>query len=181
MMAKTVYMVADGDARAIFENEFDQWSKVRPGSVRVDSVRLDALKCISEYSGTIYRCEPIEPGNDVPEERPTVKAYVRHNPDGRVAQDIWACASESLARDIWPASRIFEIEMREVPPPKKRETGWAVYGTTLNGLYGPSGFGSARPFVFSTQSAADELAEMLGHGAAAVEVYRDTMEPVDAE
>ncbi len=182
-MPKTVYMVASDKAREVFEDPERSWVSNRTaGSVIVDSV-LDDAKWPARCDGwTLYRCEPIS-ADEEPEPAPrTVKAYVAFDPKMEGGQDVWAYASVEQARVSCSRFPIFEIEMREViPPPEKRETGWAIMGGPSGPLYGRGWYGAPLPFAFREKGAAEELAEMLGHGAVAVEVYRDTMEPVDAE
>lgn len=182
-MAKTVYMVASDEARDVFEDPAMRWNKITAvGSVIVDSV-LDDVKKIAERDGrTLYRCEPISADEEPSSEPRKVKAYVAFDHKMEGGQDVWAYASVEQARVSCSRFPIFEIEMREVPPPApKRETGWVVKAAR-DFMFGSEGFGDTNPIFFTEQTAKEFAASGYCDGTGvAIEVYRDTLEPVDAE
>lgn len=175
-MPKTVYMVASGSAAEIFLNPDIRWTKECSGTVFVDRVLSDAMRDMFD-GDVIYRCEPIDTADAGPATEPqprTVKAYVAYDPGRDRNQDLWAAPTVECLR-VLTDKPIFEIEMREVTP--KRETGWCVRGQGGD-LYCPGGYLGGFPVLLETCGAATELASALGHDATAVEVYRDTLEPV---
>lgn len=182
-MAKTVYMVADDGARKVFEDPERTWGQGDGGTVEVDSVLRDAKWIALGDGRTLYRCEPISADEEPAPALRTVKAYVAFDPGYVGVQNVYAASTPGSLR-VSSACRgyIFEIEMREVAPPPapKRETGWAVKNPSTGSLYGRDGYGLGTPFVFSSYGSAEEMAKTLVTGVA-VEVYRDTLGPVDDE
>jgi len=116
-------------------------------------------------------------------DRPTVKVYVEYDHNDKSKQDLWAFPTAELAEEyrVFKDSKIYEIEMREVTPNQKRDKGWAIASGSNGRLYGHGGYGVSDPFVFGDKFVADELAKKLGIGDTAIEVYADTLEPVDGE
>lgn len=139
-MAKTVYMIANRDAVGVFTDPDFRWTKDCIGSVIVDRDLSDARREVFD-GDTLYRCEPISADEEPAPEPRTVKAYVAFDPSDSDGQDIWAFSTIEAAMDR-RGCPIFEIEMREVPPPApKRETGWAIMGGPSGPLYGRGGYG----------------------------------------